>query len=176
MRELELEWVAEKAASLKPGAVWLEVGTWMGRSWAAAALNLPESSTIVSIDSFDGGVVEDVPLRYVRQHGRVLRDFTKIACEVWDKRPDLKIQIIAMKSIDAARFIPDGSCDVAFIDADHTKEAARSDIEAYLPKLKPDGLMCGHDISAAGVYTALHGYRHMHDSTLSGSIWWIMAD
>jgi len=45
----------------------------------------------------------------------------------------------------AAHRIGDGKLDFVFIDADHSYQGCLSDIEAWLPKLKPDGLLCGHD-------------------------------
>lgn len=44
----------------------------------------------------------------------------------------------------AARF-EDESVDLVFIDADHSEQAVAKDIEAWLPKLKPGGVMSGHD-------------------------------
>lgn len=38
-----------------------------------------------------------------------------------------------------------GRLDFVFIDADHTLDACRADINAWAPKLKPGGLLCGHD-------------------------------
>ena len=39
----------------------------------------------------------------------------------------------------------DSMFDFIYIDADHSYKAVVSDIEAWKPKLKPDGFLCGHD-------------------------------
>lgn len=39
----------------------------------------------------------------------------------------------------------DGSVDLVFVDADHSEEGCRRDIEAWLPKVKPGGWIGGHD-------------------------------
>lgn len=48
-------------------------------------------------------------------------------------------------SVQAAATVGDGELDFVFIDADHTYGACRADIAAWAPKLKPGGLLCGHD-------------------------------
>lgn len=53
--------------------------------------------------------------------------------------------IMRMDSKEAARAIPDKSLDLAFIDADHSYEGCKSDLEAYWPKVKPGGILSGHD-------------------------------
>lgn len=35
--------------------------------------------------------------------------------------------------------------DFFYIDGDHTYEAVKRDIQAFLPKMRPGGIMCGHD-------------------------------
>lgn len=172
MREQELQWLSEKAASLKPGSVWLEVGSWMGRSLACVALSLPADCTVIAVDTFEGEL--EIPLQYVKEHGSVKPIFMENMGEVLKLRPDIKLIVIDKLSVEAAREVADKSCDVIFIDANHTKEAVKADLEAWSPKLKSDGLMCGHDISDPGVYTALQGYGHAHNPLLSGSIWWMI--
>lgn len=45
----------------------------------------------------------------------------------------------------AAKLIEDGSLDFVFIDAQHDFNSVMQDIEIWRPKLKPGGLLSGHD-------------------------------
>jgi uncharacterized Rossmann fold enzyme len=56
-----------------------------------------------------------------------------------------RAKIIRKDSREAAKDIPDGSLDFVFIDADHTYEGCKGDIEAWLPKVKKGGFISGHD-------------------------------
>jgi hypothetical protein len=50
-----------------------------------------------------------------------------------------------MDSVKAAQCLPDNSLDFVFIDADHSYEGCSADIAAWAPKVKPGGLVGGHD-------------------------------
>jgi len=65
-----------------------------------------------------------------------------------------------MASLQAAEGVPDGSLDFVFLDADHSYEGCKSDILAWLPKLKPDGWITGHD------YNRYPGVRKAVDEVL----------
>lgn len=54
-----------------------------------------------------------------------------------------------------AQNIADASQDLVFIDADHSFIGVSGDINAYRSKLKPGGLLTGHDIDYPGVYAAV---------------------
>jgi len=58
--------------------------------------------------------------------------------------------ILYTDSLDAAGLVPKASLDFVFIDAEHTYEAATADIQAWLPAIKPGGLLSGHDYSPPG--------------------------
>lgn len=52
---------------------------------------------------------------------------------------------LRMDSVAAAGYINDGALDFVFIDGDHSRAGVERDIAAWLPKVRPGGLMAGHD-------------------------------
>lgn len=56
-----------------------------------------------------------------------------------------RVRLIEKASVEAALEVDDGSLDFVFIDADHTYEGCKADIEAWLPKVRSGGLVTGHD-------------------------------
>lgn len=81
----------------------------------------------------------------------------------------LKTTIVRAFSVDAAKDVPDGSLDFVYIDGNHVEEAVRADLEAWVPKVRPGGIVAGHDfkvfptkpmiqvIPAVEAYTRAHG-------------------
>jgi len=55
--------------------------------------------------------------------------------------------IMHMDSLAAAKLIADATFDFVYIDADHSFEAVAADILAWAPKVRPGGLLCGHDFN-----------------------------
>jgi hypothetical protein len=57
------------------------------------------------------------------------------------------LKLLQEYSVPGARRIPDGSVDLAFIDAAHDYANVRQDILAYWSKVKPNGVLAGHDFN-----------------------------
>jgi hypothetical protein len=67
-----------------------------------------------------------------------------------------RITILRGISWEMAKEVTDESLDFVFIDADHDYEPVKKDIQAWVPKVRKGGVICGHDIHLAGVYRAVN--------------------
>lgn len=65
---------------------------------------------------------------------------------------DKRFHLYRGDSPDVAEHFADEGLDWVYIDADHTYESVRADLAAWFPKLRPGGLMAGHD------YVERHGW------------------
>lgn len=138
----------------------VEVGSFRGRSLASIAdIIIRKNIKVFAVDIFDKVenpeyVEEDV---YKKKEG-MLEDFKKTISKFGLSN---NLKFFVMKSIDAAKWVKEGTIDLVFIDADHSYEAVKADIEAWLPLLKVGGILCGHDydkngVSWEGVYKAVN--------------------
>ena len=61
------------------------------------------------------------------------------------KKFDGTVEVIRKDSVDGCKDFPDDFFDFIYIDADHSYEAAKEDIENWYPKCKVGGVFSGHD-------------------------------
>jgi predicted O-methyltransferase YrrM len=60
-----------------------------------------------------------------------------------------------MTSEEASKLFLEHSIDVVYIDGDHRYEFVKKDIELWLPKIKRNGIICGHDYNTNSVKKAI---------------------
>jgi hypothetical protein len=137
------------------GDVLVEVGTYLGKSAAYMVDAIRKSGKqllFYVVDTWD-------PVIYARwwQHsndpprpwpvpelvGKPLFEAFRYAAEKVGASDGMRV--LRMASTQATRRFGDGSVRFAFLDADHQYEAIKSDIAAWLPKVKPGGILAGHD-------------------------------
>src|SRR5262245_28575307 len=141
----ELELLHRLARSMPEDARVVEVGSWKGRSAVAIRLGLPDTASLWCVDTFLG----DADTRATGlAHVSVRDEFDR-------NTQGLDITAVEATSTEGARRFDDGSLDWVFIDADHGYGAVRADIAAWAPKLRPGGLLSGHDYGRAGVTPAV---------------------
>ena len=76
-----------------------------------------------------------------------------------------------MTSVEAAKIIPDNSIDVVFIDANHSYRHVKEDIKAWLPKVKPGGLLSGHDYGIKRFYVTPAVRELLPGYTTNKTLW-----
>ncbi len=156
------------------GATFVEIGTWLGQSTAFMLGLIQQSGKRIdfkSIDTFKGSVTEPAHQAIVEKHGGSIIEAARAnlasACG-----PDGPSCLIEADSSSSALFYADGTVDFCFIDADHTEPAVRRDITAWLPKMKPGGILAGHDIDSPGVYAAVKAILDpIYNVKQSGRCW-----
>jgi hypothetical protein len=73
-----------------------------------------------------------------------------------------RYNVLRMWSVDAAELIEEELLDFVYIDANHSYKCTTEDLEAWYPKVRPGGMMCGHDYLDSGtnfgVYSAVQDF------------------
>jgi hypothetical protein len=138
MTEAELDWLYWQSQKMDSIA---EIGSWKGRSTYALLSGC--RGDVYAIDHFQGDPNSEQ--QKVAKHEDIYEVFMKNVGYF----PNLKV--MRMSSLEAAGGMDGNRIDMVFIDGNH--EAAKEDIEAWLPKTK--GLICGHDYNRECVRKAV---------------------
>lgn len=85
--------------------------------------------------------------------------------------------IVRKKSAEAAVDVPDGSLDFVYIDGNHVYEAVTEDLTLWTPKVKPGGVICGHDYRRFPNKPYIHVVDAVNDFTKARGIdpWFVLA-
>jgi SAM-dependent methyltransferase len=131
--------------------VFVEVGSWKGRSAAFLGVEIINSGKPIKLYCVDTwkGSIEHQDMDCVKSDA--LYD------EFINNTKPLESVIIPLRlsSVAAAEQFADDSVDFVFIDASHEYEDIKADIAAWYPKVKPGGLFAGHDYNWTGVRRAV---------------------
>ncbi len=82
------------------------------------------------------------PSQFVEQKLPLFEAFSQCIHATRDQRI---VHPLRETSLDAAKMFKDRSLDFVFIDADHNYESVKVDIAAWRSKVKPGGILAGHD-------------------------------
>ena len=127
----------------RPGMIVFELGTYTGRS---AITMLPHiklmQGKLYCVDWFRGnpGVTAEITTSY--QKHNILEIFLN---NIKEAGYEDYVTVLVGTSHDVSYIVAQNVADLIFIDADHRYSSVKSDILAWYPKLKPGGLICGHD-------------------------------
>lgn len=166
----ELQWLYETA---KTKRTIVEVGSWKGKSTHALlsgqmiGLN---SGTVTAVDTWQGSTDVKDMTNYLAKQEDVFATFKNNVGDF------ANLRIVKKTSVEAAKDFEDDSIDFLFLDAGHTKENLSEDLDAWLPKMKPDGLISGHDYMPdvwMGVIEAVDERFGKPDGVAGLTIWYV---
>lgn len=124
-----------------PGDIFVEVGSWYGKSTAYMASRLAMRQPLVqffAVDQWLEGRTNNGQQEYRGMFHEFLQNMLR----------GKLIEFIAPLrtfSHHAAQFFDAESVSFCFIDADHTYEAVKLDLQSWYPRIKKGGLIGGHD-------------------------------
>jgi SAM-dependent methyltransferase len=155
-------------------AVFVEVGSWYGRSAAYLAVEIANAGKRIDfycVDTWHGSL-ESPPAdaNLDSPNGATFPIFEQNLRRggVWKL-----VRAIQKPSVVAADDFLAESIDFIMIDGAHDYASVRQDIRAWLPKLKAGGLMAGDDAGWPGVLIAVHETIPMSEITIvnNGANW-----
>lgn len=161
------------ASAMPAGGTFVELGVWRGRSMCylyeklLAKHGLEGMPRMVGVDLFMNhekfGLWEnEISMYDAVRHG------LETACH--ERPPELYVENSAL----AARHFAPKSVDAVWVDAAHDERSVCADLAAWLPKVKPGGILAGHDYNShPGVNKGLAtmGVKHQGRGR-----WWLMVE
>jgi len=130
------------------GGTFVELGCYKGKSTSFIGVEIHKRKRDINffaIDSFQGATnsTDANEIKAYEGISEIEESYTYNVSLIGNK-----IKTIVSLTDEASQYFEDKSVDVIFIDAGHSYEAVKADIEAWLPKMKPNGIISGHDYMA----------------------------
>jgi hypothetical protein len=172
MADTELEWLYRTASRVPVGSLIVEIGAWMGRSSAAIFLGSGKDKTVVSIDTWKGS--PDEPHELASKYDiftLFAYNLSNLGIDVQEYRPGAGAghYYLTGDSIELAAQFADQSIAWLFYDGSHSMTG--ENLDAWVPKMKPDGLLAGHDYFCfyESIQQEIHKRFYIHQ--IHHSIW-----
>lgn len=150
------------------GATFVEVGVWKGASLAGLAVEVINSGKdirVIGVDHFRGSNefahINDADLQSGNLKAVALDNLRSVLHVV---------ELLEADSLSAAQTFDDASLDFVFIDGGHEMQEVGADIDAWLPKVRPGGILAGHDIDWPSVAAPVRR-RLGHVDIIGRSFW-----
>jgi len=146
---------------LNDGDVFVELGVWTGRSLLHGIYYAEKANKklkFYAVDSWAGDKTSPKQLEQVAKIGgpakmyELFVEYAKVY-KTWGKFIPIR-----KHSIQAVKEFEDEVISFLFIDAGHSYEDISQDIKLWYPKIKPGGIISGHDYNLKGVPKAVNEF------------------
>ena len=125
----------------RPGGKLVEIGVWKGKSLSylcSEAYRKSPDIRVFGVDTWEGSVEHQNDPSVTG--GTLYDEFSRNIAPV-----SQNLTVARMPSLQAVGSFADSSLDGVFIDASHEYDDVRADILAWKPKVRPGGILAGHD-------------------------------
>lgn len=145
-----VQFLQEVKKVIPADSVCVEIGVLDG-TFSDTILDVLKPKVLHLVDPWEVGSDKNAPPTYGQELGFLQTSYsTPELYQMVQERFEEQIgsgQVVTNRkfSYDAVQDYPDGYFDFVYIDACHLYESVIADMRSYLPKLKHDGLLCGHD-------------------------------
>lgn len=157
---------------------WVEVGVWRGDNARRVMRAAPSSTRVTLVDPWR--VVDSPDYRaYATKDALATQDAmdgyykeARVKLKPWAKRA----RMLRMTSTDAASLCAGEAFDLVFIDAEHTYDAVRADVAAWLPLVRAGGWIGGHDYGKQRFLGVTRAVDELFGSRVelgADSTWWV---
>jgi hypothetical protein len=155
---------------------YVEVGVWKGDNLFYIAENCPSLEVVIGIDPYSATIYQGSNETLSSVSKTTQEEFEEIYYEVQDKSYYSGIKILRCCSACAANGLV-GNFDIVFIDGLHDYNAVKTDILAWLPKVKRGGILCGDDYGDiyVGVKQAVDEI-FKEDLNLNNKVWYVFKE
>lgn len=143
----------------KDGDIFVEIGSFKGRSSSAMAVNIANSNKKIKfycIDTWNGSI-EHAKGEWAQDNdvinGTLYQTFLNNIEQVKEY-----ITPIRKSSLEAVKDFQDKSLSFVYIDASHEYNDIMNDLQAWYPKVKLGGLLAGHDACWESVISAVQDF------------------
>lgn len=144
----------------------VEIGVFEG-TFSEVILTKSNLSVLHSVDpwkEFDKSIYDDINSVSASEHEKRY-ETTVRKLSPFGKRSNL----LRLTSAEAAKLYKPETLDFVYIDANHSYEECRKDIELWFPKLKKGGIFAGHDYLDGNLPEGNFGVKRAVDEFVTGS-------
>ena len=151
----------------------VEIGSYKGQStvyMAVEIINSKKNINFYAIDTWQGSA-ENLNKSSPHYNKNIDQLYNTYLNNIYDVKEYIKN--IRSTSAEAVKLFEDKSIDIVFIDACHEYECVYNDILMWLPKIKQQGIIAGHDYNHGwpGVERAVHELLGKQNITTQEYCW-----
>jgi hypothetical protein len=148
--ETRREFLENTVRRMTNGMTYVEVGCWVGGTISLVGQLIKELGIDVKIHGIDNWLCENISPESKQQANCYSEYFDEFIKNLQKAGVDRIVKPLIGESTKFAEQFGNSSIDILFLDGDHCYPHTVNEIRAFLPKMKENSYIFGHDYSSSG--------------------------